>query len=322
MTENRESSNTATSIADDEIDLLEFIKILWKGKYLIIVITVLITAMSVIFALNLPNKYKASALVAPMENNNASGLAGLAQKFGALSGANIQLGNKKINKTAIAMAVLRSRFFITNFIKEHNISVPLMAVKEWHKSNNQVFYKDDVYDIDKKQWLIEVNDRPIGSPPSDELLYKEFMEILSVETNEKTGFVTVSIEFPIPASASQWVRWLISDLNEYMRQQEIRSMKVSIRYLKDQLEKTTVVEIRNTFFELIKEQVQRGLIAKTEEEYILKTIDPATVPEKKVGPRRMLIVILGGLCGGLLGVIIVVFQTSIQKMKKLKSSEV
>ena len=47
---------------DDEIDLRELFGVLWAGKVRIIAITAVFAIVSVIYALSVPNQYKATAL--------------------------------------------------------------------------------------------------------------------------------------------------------------------------------------------------------------------------------------------------------------------
>ncbi|QWL01176.1 Wzz/FepE/Etk N-terminal domain-containing protein, partial [Vibrio parahaemolyticus] len=55
---------------DDEIDLRELFKALWKGKWIIIATTFIFVIGSVLYALSFPNIYKADALLAPTESSN------------------------------------------------------------------------------------------------------------------------------------------------------------------------------------------------------------------------------------------------------------
>ena len=52
---------------DDEIDLRELFAVLWAGKIKIIFITAIFAVASVIYALSVPNQYKATALLAPAQ---------------------------------------------------------------------------------------------------------------------------------------------------------------------------------------------------------------------------------------------------------------
>ncbi len=59
------------------------------------------------------------------------------------------------------------------------------------------------------------------------------------------------------------------------------------------------------FYQLIEEQTKNMMLTQVKTEYVLKTVDPAQVPEEKAKPKRALIVVLGTILGGLLSVIIV-----------------
>jgi LPS O-antigen subunit length determinant protein (WzzB/FepE family) len=71
---------------EDEIDLIEVFKVLWKEKLLIILFTTIFAISSVLYALSLPNKYTSTSLLASANQNNSlssklgsySSLAGLA----------------------------------------------------------------------------------------------------------------------------------------------------------------------------------------------------------------------------------------------------
>ena len=47
------------------------------------------------------------------------------------------------------------------------------------------------------------------------------------------------------------------------------------------------------------------MLAKVSNEYLLKTLDPAVAPEKKVKPKRALILLLSTIFSGVLAVFLV-----------------
>jgi len=313
-----EETYSSPTSADDEIDLIAIVYILWQGRITIIITTILVTILSVTLAILQPNIYRASALLAPSEDNSTSQLAGLAQKFGAFTGNGLGLGKNEISKTSIALETLVSRKFLTGFVKKHDILVPLMAAWKWNKGNNTIIYDSDIYDIEAKKWLVHIKGSPLGTPPSDWLAYERFMEIIAVASDDKTGFVTISIEFPVPELARQWVTWLVNDINQHSKSREIEDARNGIHYLEAELGKTKVVEIRNVLFQLIQEQIKRGLLAETKREFILETIDPAVAPEKRVSPRRSLIAVIGTTLGILIGIFVVFIRRVISSARNKK----
>jgi LPS O-antigen subunit length determinant protein (WzzB/FepE family) len=86
-------------------------------------------------------------------------------------------------------------------------------------------------------------------------------------------------------------------------EQDVAEAEQSIAYLDEQIENTSLAEMRSVFFRLIEDQTRTIVLAKISNEYLFKTIDPAIVPEKKDSPKRSLMVIFATLFGGLLGMI-------------------
>jgi LPS O-antigen subunit length determinant protein (WzzB/FepE family) len=93
-----------------------------------------------------------------------------------------------------------------------------------------------------------------------------------------------------------------------MRDQDQEEAQNSINYLTQQLEEIQVASMETVFYQLIEEQTKNMMLTKVKEEYVLKTIDPAQVPEEKSGPKRALIVVLGIMLGGMLSVLIVLVR--------------
>lgn len=300
-------------VANDEIDLRELFSVLWLGKKLIIAITILFAVGSVAIALLMPNIYKSEALLAPAEETQGGGLSALANQFGGLASlAGINLGKSGTDKTELAIEVMQSRKFISDFIERHDILPDLMAVDKWNISDNKVSYDPDLYNVDTKQWVREV--KPPKQPkPSMQEAYKEFSKIFAVASDKQTGLVTVSIEHKSPYIAKQWVDWLISDINQVMKQRDVTEAKRSTKYLEEQIEKTNVSDIRTVLYKLVEEQAKTIMFAEVRDEYIFKTIDPALIPEEKFKPKRALICVLGTMLGGMLAIFIVLVRYFIKK---------
>jgi len=295
---------------DGEVSLGDLVRVLWEGKWLIVAITTVAMVSSVVIALLLPNVYRAETLLAPNQQESSGSLASLAAQYGGLASlAGINLADGDSSKTVLGLEVLKSRKFVGDFIERHDILVPLMAAKSWDPETGGLLLDESDYDVASMQWIRRVKP-PMQSKPSRQEAYKEFMEILTVSEDKKTGFVTVAIDFFSPELAKQWVDWLIEDINATVMQNDVSEAEQAINYLNAQVARTSLADMRNVFFRLIEEQTKTVMLAKVSDEYLLKTIDPAVVPELKVKPKRKLIVILGFLLGGIIGVSTVFFRKS------------
>ena len=306
-----------TQNQDDEIDLAELWRAIWAGKFTIIIISMIFAITSVFFALSKPNIYKASAILAPASSEGgAGGLGALAGQFGGLASmAGINLGGGTgSDKTALALEIIKSRSFNENFIAKHNLLVPLMASKKWDMVNDALILDEELYDETNNKWIRAVK-APKKTNPSSWEAYQAFSNLVTVSQDKATSMVNIDIEFYSPALAKQWLTWLIQDINEFMREQDQVEAKASIDYLTKQLANIKVATMETVFYQLIEEQTKNMMLTMVKKEYVLKTIDPAQVPDTKDKPKRALIVVLGTMLGGILSVLIVLIRHFSRKSK-------
>tara|TARA_R110000744_G_scaffold22045_8_gene56640 strand:- start:479 stop:1576 length:1098 start_codon:yes stop_codon:yes gene_type:complete len=306
---------------DEEVDLAELWHAIWSGKLLIIIISAVFAISSVLYAINQPNIYKATTLLAPAsEQGGAGGLAKMAGQFGGLASlAGINLGGGGTDKTGLALEVLKSRVFLESFINKHQLLVPLMAAKSWDVNSNTLIINDEIYNETTNTWLREVK-APKKPEPSTWQAYKKFKNIFTISEDKDTGMFTLAIEHYSPEIAIQWLLWLVSDINEVMREQDKAEAQRSIDYLTKKLKETQLADMQTVFYQLIEQQTKTIMLAEVSLEYVLKTIDPANAPEEKAKPKRALIVVLGTMLGGILSVLIVLIRYFTRKGTTTKLS--
>jgi len=307
--------------SDDEIDLAELWRAIWHGKLTIIVISFIFAVASIAFALSRPDIYKATVLLSPASSEGAGGLGALAGQLGGLASlAGVSLGGGGSDKTALSLEIIKSRAFLENFITKHDLLVPLMASKKWDRKENKLIIDNDIYDEKNNRWVRDVS-YPKTAKPSPWEAYQELLKLISSEQDLTTSLVTMDIEFYSPEIAKKWLVWLVADMNNFMREQDEKEAQTSIDYLTRQLEKTDLSAMKTVFYQLIEEQTKNMMLTKVTSEYILKTIDPAQVPDEHEKPNRALIVILGAILGGILSVLIVFIRYFSSKKVKCDTIE-
>jgi uncharacterized protein involved in exopolysaccharide biosynthesis len=298
-------NNSNQQHMDAEIDLKELFDVLWSGKLLLSAVIGLAAIISVVVALSLPNIYTASALLAPVDGEGGT-LSGLMKQYGGLASlAGVSLpGGEEGSRTQLGMELMESRSFIGDFVERHDILPELMAVESWDAVSGDLVFDTEAYDPASKTWVRDVKPPKLPAPSTQEA-HKAFLDLLDVSQDKKTGFVTISIEHQSPRVASQWVNWLVEDINAVVKAQDVDEATKSIEYLTQQIASTSLADLQAVFFELIQSQTETVMLAEVRPEYVFKTIDPAVVPEEKSDPSRALICVLGTLLGGMLGVVIV-----------------
>ena len=291
--------NPQPDIHDDEIDLLELIKVLWDEKIKIVAITAVAAFISVIYALNQPNIYQANALLAPA-GDEGGGMSRFAGQFGGLASlAGVSLPDDGVNKSELGLEVLKSRKFVREFVERHKITPQLMAVDYWDPKKRELKLNADVYDEKSKAWLGK------DGPPSSQEIFQAYMASLILEEDPASEFVRLGFKHKSPDIAAKWTGLIVKDLNDAIRRKDMSEAESSIAYLRKQIETSSLTELRNLFYNLIQSQTETMMLANVREEYVFNTIDPAIVPEKKSEPKRALICILGTLLGGFFALIYV-----------------
>ena len=292
---------------DDEIDLRELFGVLWAGKIKIIAITAVFAVASVIYALSVPNQYKATALLAPAQSSGGGLSGALGQLGGLASLAGVSIGGGESSEAQIAQEIMKSWNFIESFIADNDLAVEVFAAEGWSKGSNELQINDDVYDTQNKQWLVE-NEAGVMGPPSSWSLFKAFSGRLAVSEDKKSGLVSVSIEYYSPQIAKQWLDMYVSAVNAHMQQRQVAKVTNNINYLQAQIEKTSIAEMREVFYTIIEEQTKNKMVAEASPEYAFVAVSPSMVPEEKSQPKRALICILGTLLGGMLSVLLVLIM--------------
>lgn len=287
-----------------DIKFIDIVKILWQNKLMVIGFTLFSAVISVYYALSLPNTYRSTVLLAPVENQDSSMLANLSSQFGGLAAmAGVNVGNKVTDKPALAIEVIKSRQFVSEFVDKYNLKPSLMGVEGWNMYSNELIYNDKLYDKKNARWVREV-DLPLKPEPSDIEVHEFFKNsMLNIEKDKKAGLYWISITHVSPYIAKDLVDKIVIEINEKTKQDDINEAETRIEYLTSVLQDTGVSAMKKIFYELIEQQEQTKMLAKTQKEYVFKTIDPAVVAEVKDGPKRPLICVLGTMLGFIFSVI-------------------
>ncbi|MDB2559346.1 Wzz/FepE/Etk N-terminal domain-containing protein [Porticoccaceae bacterium] len=289
---------------DDEIDLRELFSVLWAGKTKIIAITAVFAVASVIYALSVPNQYKATALLAPAQSDGGGLSGALGQLGGLASLAGVSIGGGESSESQIAQEIMKSWSFVEGFIADNDLAVEVYAAEGWSKGSNELQINQDAYDSEGSEWLIEDEFGVVG-PPSSWQLFKAFSERVAVSEDKNSGLVSVSIEYYSPQIAKQWLDLYISAINKHMQERQVEKVSNNISYLEAQIGKTSIAEMREVFYTIIEEQTKNKMVAEASPDYAFVAVSPSMVPEEKSQPKRALICILGTLLGGMLSVLLV-----------------
>jgi len=273
----------------------------WRRRWLIGSITFAMGCLAAIVALITPPTYRAEALLAPVgEQEGLAGLSALAGQLGglaSLAGASLS----RSDRTAEALATLGSRNLTEQFIRDKNLLPTLFP---------------DAWDAEQRAW------KGAAQPPTmgDALLL--FEQIRSVRENRETGLVTLRVDWRDPEMAAQWANEIVARANELLRARAIAEAEESLEYLGTALNHAANVELRSAISTLMQGQMQSRTFASVRVDYAFRVVDPAVASDlnKRVRPRRTLMVLGGLLAGFLFGVMLAAFQEFVHA-RRLSSAQ-
>ena len=287
-------------------DFRAILQSLWLGKWFIASVTGACALLSVAIALWLPNEYEAKVVLMPASSSGgASGLSRLAGQLGGLAslGAAGLLGQGEDDKAIMSIELVKSWGFQEHFIRENQLEVPLMAASGWNSQENRLEIDPDIYDVAQKRWVKTFTARGGKThEPGGWDLYEEFSNRISISQDRKTNFITLRVRHYSPFLAKEWADKIVASVNQQLQKRDRDEAQKSIEYLEAKLSQTSLTEMKTAFAKLIEEQTKSLMLADVGEEYALKTLSPAKVPERKASPKRALIAALGVLAGLVLSI--------------------
>lgn len=302
----KEIFETTQKDQEDLIDLKELYVGLLKGKWIIITITIIFALGSVLYSLNLPNIYKAEALLAPQKPN--SGISASIQNYSALASiAGINLPSQiSDDKPLKAIKKLNSlSFFTENFLP--NIFLPnLMAFNSWDQNENTLLYKENLYDVSANKWLINKNNKKKPSAQDAFIVFKS--KHININEDKKSRFVTISIKHESPYIAKKWVEVFVDEINYLYRKQDKEKSELAIEYLYNKINETNYAETKELIALLLQQEIQKLALIEANKFYVYEYIDYPAVMEHKSEPNRSFICITGSILGFLISIFITLMK--------------
>jgi uncharacterized protein involved in exopolysaccharide biosynthesis len=277
--------------SSDELSLREFLAILQSGKWLILVVTLLVTGGATAAAYLIPKTYEANVVVLPVAGGSGSGsLSSLASKVGGLASLlGVSAGTDY--KRTESIAVLKSNALIRRYITTHNL-IPILYSSKWNASLNK--WKD-----------------PQNAPTLWDATQYFKKSIRTITVDGKTGLVTVSVHWRNPTVAATWANGLVQLTNDYLRQRAIKEANRDINYLGQEAQQTNVVQLKRAIFTVLQYELEQSMLARGTKEYAVTIIDPAVAPGQPRWPDKKLWIAVGIFLGLLCSCFFVIFRAAL-----------
>lgn len=266
-----------------QIDLRALWLIVWRQKWIVILSTLLFAVAAASASFLVRPIYVAEVLLSPVADATglSGGVAGAANSpLGGLANlAGVSLGGSD-SREVVAIATLQSRALAMDFIRDRDL-LPQFFERQW--------------DLARKTWK---STEPAAVPTlwDGERYFSK--KVRSVTTDKKSGLVTMQIAWRDPEVATEWANDLVKRTNAVLKAKAADQATRNLRFLEQQLDRTTVIEVRQAIYRLMESEIKTLTLTEGATEYAFKVIDPAVVPHRRVSPNRFLF-LAGGIVFGL-----------------------
>jgi uncharacterized protein involved in exopolysaccharide biosynthesis len=271
--------NSLPQAYDDEIDLWALWDTIWSGRWLIIAITALFAIGGVTYAMLAKPMFQADVVMVAAEKKSLPSSLGQLGSLASLAGVSIGGGGDRE-----PMAVLQSKGFARDFIAEQNLMPDLLKGLE----------SADGGSLDVRDAL------------------RVFDHLYAVNDDKKTGLVTLSIRWRDPARAASLANAMVKMLNDRLRAQALADSQRNVDFLQKEMAATSVVSLQQSMGRVLEGEMQKLMLARGNEQFAFKIIDPATPPKHRFSPKRTFIVLVATLLGGILSLLVVFLRKAIR----------
>ena len=267
----------------DDVGLPELVEELWKARFFIVGAAVVLAIAGCLTGLLRDKMYEASVTTMSaaddMGSGRSGGLGAIASQLGGLSSLAGLSASGMDSKKEEAIAVLQSDLLTQRYLVENDL-LPVLYARKW--------------DAATRQWKTKDPEKI----PTPWLANRYFAtKVRQLSDEKKTGIITLTIRWSDPVLAAKWANDLVHLTNEYLRNKAIRESQRNIQYLNEQAAKTDVVEARKAIYTLLQDEINKEMVARGRDEYALKVLDPAVVPEKSSSPTALVLALSGAAFG-------------------------
>ncbi len=290
----------------------DFLSIVFENKYKIAIFTFLVTLITAVILIYIPNTYKSSAVLsgADISGNNSPNILSNYSDLASVAGISISSPEKE-ERVAMGIEIIKSLEFFENISQTNNIFFKIMAISDWNKETRKLIINNKIYSEKEKKWIYD-KEFSVNGKPSMQTAHREFLDNLSISTDRKTGFIKISYVHFSPDVAKEIVSTIVEEVNEDLRLEDIYQAEESIKILTNEYENTQLNQIRSGLSYLIQQNIEKKTIAVTTPEYLFKILSDPISSERKNGPQKLIILIISFLSSLTLFISIFLFRKIFQ----------
>lgn len=283
------------TVANDEIDLREIFKVVWKRKFWIAGFVAIVCAVTVLIVINMDNIYESKAILRPSQNNTTQ-MSSMASSLGGLASlAGINIGSSgNVSPYNSMNAIVQDDDFIYAFVTKNKFEPKIIDKFEEISSTDE--YKEN-----QKFFIV-----------------KSFKDSFNFTEDSKTGLLSLSFQNKDREFAKKIVDALLSDVSAKYQLLEMKNLQERIDKYKTEIDKTADITLKNKLSEVVAGLIQNKVLSQAQEYYGFDVIVKPGVPDSidKVKPKRGIICVVAFFLSFFVSVFVALVLESFKGVKQ------
>ncbi len=354
-------------VDSDEIDLIALARTLWDGRRTVIKTILIFTVLGIFIAIFSPKEYTANTTMVPQINNPSAKMGGLSS-LASLAGFNLDMnmGGNEISPMLYPQIVSSNSFQLEIMNTKYRFEEIEEEVSLFEYYQN--YYNPGIFSAMKKYTIglpgvilkairgeeeempVRLESETIRISKDQNEIRKKIGEKLSLNVNDKDGYITLSSHFHQAELSAQVAQKAQKQLQDYITQFRIEKATAQLAFIEDRY-KETKIEFENAqkrlaayrdanknitsaiarteeerleneyqlAFEVYSElakQLEQARIQVKEDTPVFSVIEEVSIPVEKSKPKRSLILMVWILLGGVLGIGLVFSRNLLREVQK------
>ena len=340
---------------DNEIDLLQLAKVLWHDRKTIIKYVLIFAFIGLLIAIFSPKEYTTSVTFVPQIERGQTGMGNLAGLV-SLAGINLNAGDYSYISPNVYPQIISSIPFqlelMNTMINVKNLDDPISIFDYYTKHvkpNPIIKYTIGLPSLilkslqGKTKQITEGDLTVLKLTKDQKKVIDIFKKIISIELNEKRGYVVLSCKMPEALPSAQIVQKAQEILQQQITEFKIQKATANLEFIQNShkealyqyneaqkalakfsdqnknvstaMAQTEIQHLNNdynlsfTIYSDVAKQLEQAKIKVKEDTPVFTIIEPAFMPLERSKPQRTIILFIWSFLGGIVGVMVCIVRS-------------
>jgi uncharacterized protein involved in exopolysaccharide biosynthesis len=259
-----------TRSEEGEINLGEYIAILRKNGWKIVLFSLAVGVVTLLVMFLFPNIYQATAVLTPAVDEKRPNPA-----LGVLASFGVDIGSP--SKVEDLETLFKSNDLTARVFRKYNLW-PIVLPARFESATGKL----------KPCWTDRLFGREKGPrAPGDWDAIRAAKDRLNVNVNKKAGTVSVSFDSPSAEGSANIVKFYLDEGKNRLQEEAFDRASKNKKFIEEQIGKTVDALTRDRLYSLYGQEVEREMMGRNREQFGFRVVDSPRVSDRKLKPHRL-----------------------------------